>query len=83
LPTFVAVVVAQPRGRERPRIEYLLEAIYYKRLSANNHVQQDELLKLLNAIAGDHLIRDAVDILEVFGLLHKGADVEIGRYGLK
>jgi hypothetical protein len=46
-------------------------------------MQQDQFLELLDAIVGDHLIRDAVDILKVVGCLHEGAHIEIRRYGLK
>jgi hypothetical protein len=81
--TFVAMVVAQPRGRKRPWVEHFIEAVDYKGLTAYNDMQQDELLELLNAVRGNHFVRDAVDILEVVCRFHKRANVEVGRDGLK
>jgi hypothetical protein len=46
-------------------------------------MQQDQLLKLLNTIVGNHLIRDAVHILKVVGRLDEGAYVKVRRDGLK
>jgi hypothetical protein len=81
--TFVAMVVAQPRRRECPWVEHLIEAVDYEGLAAYDDMQQDELLELLNAVRGNHFVRYAVDILEVVRRFHKRANVEVGRYGLK
>lgn len=39
--TFVTMIVAQPRGREGPGIQYFLEAVNHQRLSTYYNVQQD------------------------------------------
>lgn len=46
-------------------------------------MKQHELFELLHAIAGDHFIRNAVDISEVFGRLHERAYIEVWWYGLE
>ena len=46
-------------------------------------MQQDKFLKLLDAIAGDHLVRDTLRVLKVIRRLHESTHVEIGRYGFK
>jgi hypothetical protein len=77
------MVVAEPGLRESPRVEHLFEAIDDKRLPTQYYVQQDKLLELVDSVVCDHLIRDAVDILEIVGSFDEGPDVEIGWYGLK
>jgi hypothetical protein len=82
-PTFVAMVVAQPRGREGPRVQHLLEAIDDQRFPADYHVEQHELLELLDTVVGDHLIRDAVHILEVLCLFDESSHIKVWRDGLE
>lgn len=77
------MIIPQPRWRESPRIQDLLEAVNNKRLAADYNVEQHELLELFNAVTGDHLIGDAIDILEVLGSLDESADIKVWGDGLE